>query len=65
MVDEKTVKALARLGKFVPEHPTDKRRKSLPLRGLRHLANALEAGSVSLAGEWNVVPEAPKEEVPT
>ena len=54
MVSKSTVEALAKLGAKVPVHPTDKRRKSLPLRGLRHLALALEAGGVKLVGEWKV-----------
>ena len=54
LVGESTAKALAGLGAKIPEHPTDKRRKSLPLRGLRYLALALEGGGVELVGKWKV-----------
>lgn len=56
-VDTAVAKSLGALGAEVPEHPTDKRRTSLPLRGLRHLANAYAEGCVQLTGKYQTQSE--------
>lgn len=58
VVDGAEFSALENLGSRLPEHPTDKRRTSLPLRGLRHLVSAYAAGGVRLIGSWRVKEEA-------